>query len=78
MSTINPSVEASDLTGVAYLFGYPISHSMSPLLHETVYNVLGMKRAQFMFSSTDISQFLPLLRDSKCYGACSTKIRDHF
>jgi len=33
----NPLIATSHLDGVNYLFGHPISHSLSPLLHQTVY-----------------------------------------
>ena len=68
MATITENVDITNLNGVGYLFGYPISHSMSPLLHQTVYDTMRLRRAQIPFPSSDISQFLPLLQDPKFFG----------
>lgn len=68
MATVNPIPDVAELNGVGYLFGYPIAHSMSPLLHQTVYKTLQLRRAQIPFPSSDVSQFLPLLRDPKFFG----------
>ena len=56
------------LDGHGYLFGYPIAHSLSPLLHKTIFKALGLNWDYFLLSSTDIKQFLRLIRNSKCYG----------
>lgn len=62
----DPSVDHLDRHG--YLFGYPIAHSLSPLLHQTIYNGLGLRWGQLLLPSTDMSQFLRLLRDERLYG----------
>jgi len=62
----DPAVDHLDRHG--YLFGYPIAHSMSPLFHQTVYDHLGLRWSQLLLPSTDISQFLRLLRNPNLYG----------
>ncbi|KAK2627931.1 hypothetical protein QTJ16_002577 [Diplocarpon rosae] len=64
--------ETSHLEGVNYLFGHPIAHSLSPLLHQTVYDNLKLKWAQVPLDSTDIPNFLRLTKDPKFYGASVT------
>ena len=56
----------------AYLFGYPIAHSLSPLLHTTLF-----KRGQvpWKFSlaeSKNKSDMIPKLRDPSCIGCAVT------
>lgn len=53
---------------MATFLEYPIAHSMSPLLHQTVYNGLGLNWAQLPLESTDMSLFLKLIQDPKFYG----------
>jgi quinate dehydrogenase len=65
-------LDTSHLDGVNYLFGHPISHSLSPLLHQTVYDNLNLKWSQVPLDSTDIPQFLSLTKDPKFYGASVT------
>ena len=60
--------DSSHLERHGYLFGHPIAHSMSPLLHQTVYDELGLKWSQLPLESTDMSLFLKLIRDPSCYG----------
>lgn len=60
------------LDGVGYLMGYPLAHSMSPLLHQTIFKHLGLNWDYFMLQSTDIKQFLSLVRSQKCYGQLVT------
>ncbi|KAK8214469.1 quinate dehydrogenase [Phyllosticta capitalensis] len=55
-----------------YLFGHPIAHSMSPLLHQTVYDDLGLKWSQVPLDSTDMADFLERIKDPKFYGASVT------
>ena len=42
----------SHLDGIAYLYGHPLLNSLSPLLHQTIYDVLNLKWSQFLLSST--------------------------
>ncbi|KAL4866453.1 hypothetical protein BDV12DRAFT_210460 [Aspergillus spectabilis] len=41
----------SDRDGVAYLYGHPLRNSLSPPLHQTVYNALGLNWTQIPLSS---------------------------
>ncbi len=72
-STTTPlTPETSHLEGVNYLFGHPIAHSLSPLLHQTVYDNLKLKWSQIPLDSTDVPNFLRLTKDPKFYGASVT------
>lgn len=71
-STNEPVPETSHLERVVYLFGYPIAHSLSPLLHQTIYDNLGLNWSQLPLPSTSIPHFLSLLRDPRCLGASTT------
>ncbi|OJD40600.1 quinate dehydrogenase [Diplodia corticola] len=55
-----------------YLFGHPIAHSMSPLLHQTVYDGIGLNWEQEMLDSTDMQDFLERIKDPRFYGAAVT------
>ena len=57
------------LDGHGYLFGYPVHHSMSPLLHKTIFDSLGLNFDYFLLNSMDVSQFVQLVRSPKCYGS---------
>ena len=67
-----PLPEPSPQTRHGYLFGHPITHSMSPLLHATVYNALRLPWAQHPLSSLSIPHFLSLIQDPAFYGASIT------
>lgn len=64
--TILPEVSQTERHG--YLFGAPISHSMSPLLHQTVYDGLGLNWAQYPLESRDMNLFLQLIKHPRFYG----------
>lgn len=63
-----PRIDSVERHG--YLFGLPIAHSLSPRIHQTTYDALGLPWAQFLLPSTDMAQFLGLVRDPRCYGTC--------
>ncbi|KAI9372493.1 shikimate dehydrogenase substrate binding domain-containing protein [Aspergillus egyptiacus] len=42
-----------DRDGVAYLYGHPLRNSLSPPLHQTVYNALGLNWTQIPLSSAN-------------------------
>lgn len=63
-----PTPNSDHLERVAYLFGYPIAHSLSPLLHQTIYDRLGLPWGQLFLPSTDMDHFLRLVREPKFYG----------
>jgi len=70
LETVVPDVTHVERHG--YLFGHPIAHSMSPLLHQTVYDNLGLKWSQIPLDSTDMSMFLNLIKHDQFYGASVT------
>ena len=65
-NTIVPDTSRVERHG--YLFGHPIAHSMSPLLHQTIYDNLGLAWSQFPLDSTNMSLFLELIKHPKFYG----------
>ncbi|KAJ5620488.1 Quinate/shikimate 5-dehydrogenase/glutamyl-tRNA reductase [Penicillium lagena] len=46
-----PITSPANLDGVAYLYGHPLLNSLSPPLHQTVYNALGLNWRQIPLSS---------------------------
>jgi len=69
-TTILPKITQTERHG--YLFGHPIAHSMSPLLHQTVYDNLGLDWAQYPLDSTNMELFLQLIKHPQFYGASIT------
>ncbi|KAH8807516.1 hypothetical protein F5884DRAFT_342845 [Xylogone sp. PMI_703] len=70
-----PSTSAPDISAfdrVTYLFGDPIIHSLSPLLHQVVYKHLSLNWSYLLYESRDIPAFLQLIRDPKCIGSAVT------
>ena len=63
-----PEPQVDDLERHGYLFGYPVAHSFSPLFHNTVFEQLGMPWGFQLLESTDMSQFLRLIKDDRLYG----------
>lgn len=61
-----PSSEGAERIG--FLFGYPIAHSLSPLLLNTIYKNLGLNWAYNPYPSTSVPDFLALTKDPKFYG----------
>ncbi|KAL4786095.1 quinate dehydrogenase [Aspergillus varians] len=71
---MEPVTIPADRDGVAYLYGHPLRNSLSPPLHQTVYNALGLNWTQIPLStatdgpsptftkSPDISAFLASIR----------------
>lgn len=64
--------QSRPLDRYGYLFGHPINHSMSPLLHQTIYDDLSLNWGQIPFDSTDMPAFLRMIKDPKFYGASVT------
>jgi quinate dehydrogenase len=63
-----PDPQVDHLDRHAYLFGYPIAHSMSPAFHQQIYDSLGLRWSHLPLESTDIAHFLELVRHPKCFG----------
>ncbi|KAF4551739.1 Quinate dehydrogenase-like protein [Elsinoe fawcettii] len=62
----------SHLDRYGFLFGNPISHSLSPLFHNTIYADLGLKWEQFFLESASLPDCLQYLHDPAFYGASVT------
>lgn len=69
---VPPPPDTTHVDRVLYLFGYPISHSLSPLFHGTVYSNLHLKYEQFLYESTSLQSCLELTKDPKFLGASVT------
>ncbi|KAF2863840.1 shikimate/quinate 5-dehydrogenase [Piedraia hortae CBS 480.64] len=67
-----PDPDVSHLERHCYLFGYPIAHSMSPRLHQSIYDALGLRWGQQYLPSLDMAQFLRLIKHPKCFGSAVT------
>lgn len=57
---------------VGYLFGHPITHSLSPLVHSLVFTHLSLPYTYTLHDSTSIPSFLALARSPAFYGAAIT------
>lgn len=57
---------------VSYLFGSPIAMSMSPHIHYTVFEGLGLNWAYFLHESRSIPSFLELTKQPKFFGSAVT------
>lgn len=68
--SVLPRVDGLDRHG--YLFGQKLTASLSPLLHDVVYQNLGLNWAQVRLDSTDMDLFLKLRQHPKFYGQLTT------
>jgi quinate dehydrogenase len=65
--------DPSSLDRVAHLVGFPIAHSLSPLLHHTIFSNLGMNWAELLYETKDLDSFVALMRsEPKIMGAAIT------
>ncbi|UZP39311.1 hypothetical protein NXS19_007127 [Fusarium pseudograminearum] len=55
-----------------YLFGYPLQHSLAPLLHSTIFESLDVPWTYDLIESIDKNDFIPNLKASDCVGAAVT------
>ncbi|RDW77203.1 hypothetical protein BP6252_05256 [Coleophoma cylindrospora] len=69
---VPPVPSTAHLDKVGYLFGFPIAHSLSPLLHGTIYDSLSLNYEQHLFETSSLSACLPLMHSPKFYGASVT------
>ncbi|KAF6831462.1 quinate dehydrogenase [Colletotrichum plurivorum] len=67
---IAAKIEQLDRHG--YLFGQKITHSLSPLLHSTIYDGIGLNWEQMRLDSADMPLFLELIKHPKFYGSSVT------
>jgi 3-dehydroquinate dehydratase/shikimate dehydrogenase len=61
--------ETTPLTGI---LGFPLSHSLSPLLHNRAYAELAMDRCFIPFETEHVGEFLPLLSELPVAGLAVT------
>ena len=62
--------DADSLDRRAYLVGTAIAHSLSPLLHHTLYSAIGQNWGQVLYDTPDLKAFLEMLRvDALCLGS---------
>ena len=57
---------------IGCLFGFPLAHSLSPLLHQTIFQELRLPWRYEPLESTDIAAFLRLVKSPLCYGSAVT------
>lgn len=55
-----------------YLFGHPISHSLSPLLHNTGFKIHNLNKKYSLCDTTDISNVVQVLKQSDTCGGSVT------
>lgn len=55
-----------------FLFGYPVAHSFSPILHTEIFKQLGSPWTFELLESKDMPHFLQLIRDHRLYGLCKS------
>ncbi|KAK7206173.1 hypothetical protein BZA70DRAFT_275947 [Myxozyma melibiosi] len=67
---INPSDVTTPMK--AYLFGYPISHSLAPLLHNTLFADLNVPWTYELLESTNKDDLLEKLKMESCVGSAVT------
>ncbi|KAL3954266.1 hypothetical protein ACCO45_012222 [Purpureocillium lilacinum] len=60
--------ETSALDKHGYLFGQKITHSLSPFLHQVIYENLGLRWGQVRLDSCDMQLFLRLVRHPDFYA----------
>lgn len=64
------STNSDSLDRRAYLVGTPIAHSLSPLLHHSLYSSINKKWGQLLYDTSDLKSFLEMLRtDEKSFGS---------
>jgi quinate dehydrogenase len=65
-------LQTSAERGRGCLFGYPVAHSFSPLLHNSIFEITGRNWDFQLLESKDIQEFLRFIKDPKCYGSAVT------
>lgn len=69
-SALSPtSYQATQQT---FLFGYPITHSLAPLLHSTLFKSVSLGWKYELHETQDASEFLPTLRRPSIIGCAIT------
>ena len=55
-----------------YLYGYPLAHSLAPLLHSTFFKELSVPWTYTLFESLSATDFLSKLKATDCIGSAIT------
>lgn len=66
--TIINEAELAGLDKHGYLFGEKLTHSLSPSLHQVIYDQLNLHWSQLRLDSSDLQLFLNLVRHPSCFG----------
>lgn len=66
------SDETARLDHILYLYGYPIKHSISPLLHQIVYAALNLNWAYIINEQKELGPCLKAMQHPKFHGAAVT------
>ncbi|KAM0472636.1 hypothetical protein ACHAPX_008597 [Trichoderma viride] len=64
--------ERAGLDKHGYLFGKKLTHSLSPFLHQVIYDHLNLRWSQLRLDSSDLQLFLDLVQRPSCFGASVT------
>ncbi|KAK1239103.1 hypothetical protein MKX08_006164 [Trichoderma sp. CBMAI-0020] len=64
--------ERAGLDKHGYLFGKKLTHSLSPFLHQVIYDHLNLRWSQLRLDSSDLQLFLDLVQHPSCFGASVT------
>ncbi|KAL1875496.1 hypothetical protein VTK73DRAFT_10046 [Phialemonium thermophilum] len=70
LTSVTSRIQDFDRHGI--LFGLKLSASLSPMLHDIIYQHLGLRWGQIRLDSTDMDLFLSLIKHPKFYGASVT------
>lgn len=60
--------ERAGLDKHGYLFGKKLTHSLSPFLHQVIYDHLNLRWSQLRLDSSDLQLFLDLVQHPSCFG----------
>ncbi|KAG6001519.1 hypothetical protein E4U43_001305 [Claviceps pusilla] len=72
-SAMPSSSSPTDHARHSFLFGQHITHSLSPFLHQLIYEELGLPWRQIRLDSSDVEGFVRRVRDDPaCFGASVT------
>lgn len=71
LSALNSQTVASKSLKT-YLFGYPIAHSLAPLVHSTLFKELSVPWTYTLFESLSAAEFLSKLKATDCIGSAIT------
>ena len=67
------ALQDQNLDRHGYLFGQKITHSLSPFLHQLIYDHFSLNWRQIRLDSADIAHFLALAHDPSFYGSSPPK-----